>query len=257
MKLVVTADDLGLSPGVTAGIIEAHRRGVVRSTSLIVTMPDSQEGANAARAEPDLEVGLHLDLIDGHPASDPASVRSLVDGQGRFLGLGRFARALATGRVRPAEIATELRAQAGRAREWGIDTSAWDSHRHTHALPLVARVVGAVAREQGVRWLRRPMPGSGWRGPKSWALAAATTAAAPFFRGVGGNDWYVDLTSWGGDATAVALLATRSGVGELGAHPGTTDEQGLPRRRELEILCDPLLRSAFGDDTVSRRVDAS
>lgn len=256
MKLVVTADDLGLSAGVTAGIIEAHRRGIVRSTSLIVTMPDSQEGANAARAEPDLEVGLHFDLIGGEPASDPATVRSLIDGDGRFLGLGRFARALATGRIRPSEIASELRAQAGRARGWGVDTSAWDSHRHTHALPLVARVVGAVAREEGVRWLRRPMPGSGWRGPKAWALATGTAAAAPFFRGVRGNDWYIDLSSWGGDAAAVALLATRSGVGELGAHPGTSDDEGLPRRRELAVLCDPLLRSAFGDDTVSRRVES-
>lgn len=255
MRLVVTADDLGLSPGITAGVIEAHRRGVVRSASLIVTMPSAEEGADAARAEPDLEVGLHLDLVDGEPASEPAAVRSLIDHDGRFLGLGRFARALATGRIRPSEIGTELRAQARRARGWGIEATAWDSHRHTHALPLVARVVGAVAREEGVRWLRRPMPGSGWRGPKTWALAAATSAAAPFFRGVGGNDWYIDLTSWGGDAATVALLATRSGVGELGAHPGTSDDEGLPRRRELAILTDPLLRAAFGDDTVCRRVD--
>ncbi len=255
MKLIVTADDLGLSPGVTAGILEAHRRGIVRSASLIVTAPSAEEAADAALAEPDLEVGLHLDLVGGEPASEPAAVRSLIDRDGRFLGLGRFGRALITGRIRPSEIAAEVRAQARRARGWGIDPVAWDSHRHVHALPLVARVIGAVAREQDVRWLRRPMPASTWRGPKAWTLAAASAAAAPFLRGLGGNDWYVDLSSWGGDAAAVALLATRSGVGELGAHPGTSDDDGLPRRRELAILTDPLLRAAFGDDTVGRRVD--
>ena len=58
MTLVITADDLGLSPGVTKGILESHRRGVVRSTSLIVTADSSAEAAALARMEPDLEVGL-------------------------------------------------------------------------------------------------------------------------------------------------------------------------------------------------------
>ena len=53
MTVVVTADDLGLSPGVTRGIFEAHRRGVVRSTSLLVTFASSAEAAALARAERD------------------------------------------------------------------------------------------------------------------------------------------------------------------------------------------------------------
>ena len=79
MTLVVTADDLGLSPGVTKGILESHRRGIVRSTSLIVTADSSAESAAQARMEPELEVGLHIDLVGGWPVSDPAAVRSLVD----------------------------------------------------------------------------------------------------------------------------------------------------------------------------------
>ena len=57
MNLVVTADDLGLSPAVTKGILESHRRGIVRSTSLIVTADSSAEAAAQARIEPDLEIG--------------------------------------------------------------------------------------------------------------------------------------------------------------------------------------------------------
>ena len=49
MSVVVTADDLGLSAGVTRGILEAHRRGIVRSTSLIVTFPAAQESAALAK----------------------------------------------------------------------------------------------------------------------------------------------------------------------------------------------------------------
>src|SRR5207244_2603856 len=67
MTLVVTADDLGLSPGVTKGILESHRRGVVRSASLVVTFAAAEEAAALAPAEHDLEVGLHLDLVRGRP----------------------------------------------------------------------------------------------------------------------------------------------------------------------------------------------
>ncbi len=75
--LVVTADDLGYSEGVDRAILHAHREGIVRSTSLLVTFPRAAEAAALARAEPGLEVGLHLDLVEGTPVSYPAAVRTL------------------------------------------------------------------------------------------------------------------------------------------------------------------------------------
>lgn len=265
MKLVVTADDLGLTEGVTRGILEAHRRGIVRSTSLLVTYPASEAGAAAGRAERDLEVGLHFDLVGGTPASDPSRVPSLVRPDGRFHRLGAFLTRVMSGRVRPSEIAAELRAQVARARSWGLDADAWDSHRHVHALPLVARVVGTVARQEGARWVRRVRPAPAWRGPKAWSLAASSAASEFFYRGIGGNTWYVDLSSWRPrDASAVALLAAYAGIGEIGAHPGYSDEElrradGLTDRRDadLRLLSDPLLRSVLGRDAVSWRVTPS
>ncbi|MDQ2953186.1 MAG: ChbG/HpnK family deacetylase, partial [Chloroflexota bacterium] len=155
MRLVVTADDLGLSRAVTRGVLEAHRRGIVRSTSLLVTFPWSEEGAAQALAERDLEVGVHLDLVGGTPVCDPAAVRSLCDAEGRFHPLGELTRRLFTGRVSANEVAAELRAQIERARGWGVPALAWDSHRHVHLMPPVARVVGALARELGAGWVRR------------------------------------------------------------------------------------------------------
>ena len=262
MKLVVTADDLGLSRGVTEGILESHRRGVVRSTSLLVTYPTSEDAASCAREEPGLEIGLHLDLVGGVPACDAARVRSLTDGEGRFIPLRELVRRLATARISAREVATEVRAQSARARSWGVTPLAWDSHRHVHALPQLARVVGAVAREEGVRWIRRPRPTSPWRGLKAAALRYATAVSEPFYRGIPGNTWYVDLTSWHpDDSAAVALLAARGGTGEIGAHPGHSDGElgegdSLSDRRpaDLALLTDPLLRSALGRDAVSWRV---
>jgi predicted glycoside hydrolase/deacetylase ChbG (UPF0249 family) len=263
MTLVVTADDLGLSPGVTRAILESHRRGVVRSASLIVTADSAAEAAAYARMEPDLEVGLHIDLVGGWPVSDPAAVRSLVDAEGRFLGLAGLTSRLFTGRVRAAEVAAEIRAQAALARSWGILPLAWDSHRHVHLLPPVARVVGRVARDEGVRWIRRARSPRAWSGPKESALRAATFVSALAFRGIPGNRWYIDITSVRPrlDAAGVALLATYGGVGEIGAHPGYVDDSlraadtlVADRPMDLEVLTDPLLRTAFGHGTVGWRV---
>jgi predicted glycoside hydrolase/deacetylase ChbG (UPF0249 family) len=263
VNLVVTADDLGLSPGVTKGILESHRRGIVRSTSLIVTADSSAEAAAQARLEPDLEVGLHIDLVGGWPVSDPADVRSLVDEEGRFLGLAELTKRLLSGRVRARDLAAEVRAQAALARSWGILPLAWDSHRHVHLMPPVARVVGRVARDEGVRWVRRARSPRTWAGPKETALRAATFVSAVAFRGIPGNRWYVDITSQRPrlDAAGVALLAAYRGVGEIGAHPGYVDDALRAvdtlvddRSKDLEILTDPLLRTAFGNEAVRWRV---
>lgn len=62
--LIVNGDDFGLTPGVNRGILEAHRRGVLTSTSLMVGRPGSADAIALARANRDLSVGLHLDLAD-------------------------------------------------------------------------------------------------------------------------------------------------------------------------------------------------
>ena len=60
--LIVNADDFGASQGINRGIVEAHQRGILTSTSLLVDTPWSQEAASLARAVPDLSVGLHIHL---------------------------------------------------------------------------------------------------------------------------------------------------------------------------------------------------
>jgi hypothetical protein len=191
--------------------------------------------------------------------SDRSAVPTLVDRDGLFLGLTRFIAALAAGRVRASELAAEIRAQVARARALGTPALAWDSHRHVHLIPPVARVVASVAREQGVRWVRRASPPRPTRSWKATVLGIATRVSARSLRGLPGNDWYVDLTTRRPppDPAWVGMLAMLPSLGEIGAHPGPPDPAdaiGALRPRDLALLTDPLLRRALGDGTIRWRV---
>jgi len=114
--LIVTADDFGLSHGVNRGIVEAHREGILTSTSLMVHRPAAEQAAALARESPALSVGLHLEL-------DPAA----------------------------ADVPTELDRQLGRFTDLvGAPPTHVDSHHDVHKNPRVLPHVQAWAERIGV-----------------------------------------------------------------------------------------------------------
>ncbi len=157
-RLIINADDFGLTSGVNRGILEAHRCGVVTSTSLMANVPHTGEAAALARAVPQLSVGCHVVLIDGSPMLPGRNIPSLVhsgDGHLRNTWTG-FAAAVLLGRVQPHEIATEVHAQIRRLRDLGIEPSHLDSHKHVHLLPAVLQPMLEAARDCGIRAIRNP-----------------------------------------------------------------------------------------------------
>jgi chitin disaccharide deacetylase len=82
--LIVTADDFGISRGINSGIVEAHLRGVVTSTSLMVDRPACEEAVALALQCPKLSLGLHLELDGVDPKNVPAEIERQ---QMRFLEL--------------------------------------------------------------------------------------------------------------------------------------------------------------------------
>ena len=77
-NLIVNADDLGWTDGVNRGIVEAFRHGIVTSASLLANGAAFAGGVEAARSAPGLGVGIHLNLSDGPPVAEPATVASLI-----------------------------------------------------------------------------------------------------------------------------------------------------------------------------------
>ncbi|HEX3415823.1 MAG TPA: ChbG/HpnK family deacetylase, partial [Stellaceae bacterium] len=111
-SLVVCADDFGLDPAVNEAAEEAHRRGILSAASLMVGAPAAADAVARARRLPDLRVGLHLVLVDGHPTLSRAEIPGLVSRDGRFdPNMGRAGiRFFALPGVRR-QLAMEIRAQ--------------------------------------------------------------------------------------------------------------------------------------------------
>jgi predicted glycoside hydrolase/deacetylase ChbG (UPF0249 family) len=154
VKLIVIADDYGLTPGVSRAILRAHRDGVVTATSVLVVGPAFTEAAPWLADHPDLAVGLHLALVgEDPPVLAPAEIPSLVRPDGSFCPNWRQ---LIRRRLDPADLERELSAQRQRLVDAGLTPSHLNLHQHVHLWPPIGAVVTELARRWQVPVVRVP-----------------------------------------------------------------------------------------------------
>src|SRR6185503_1117674 len=157
VKLIVNADDFGISEAVNRGIVEAHDHGIVTSTSVMATGPAFEHALELARLRPSLAVGVHLVLTEQRPLSGAAATASLVRSDGTFEPhLKQLLAKRLRGLVSMQEVRRELDAQIRRVRSAGIAINHLDGHQHVHVLPGVAQVVAELAEAHGIPAVRYP-----------------------------------------------------------------------------------------------------
>lgn len=155
--IIINGDDFGFSDGVNRAIVEAHERGVLTSTSLMVTGQAFDEAVDLAHTHPKLAVGLHLVLSKGKAVLPPSQIPHLVDENGNFssqpnrAGLHYQFNALAR-----RELRLEIRAQLEKFRDTGLQLSHVDGHLHMHSHPVVLRVLVELADEFNIKVIRLP-----------------------------------------------------------------------------------------------------
>jgi chitin disaccharide deacetylase len=262
-RLVVNADDLGLTAGVNDGIFDAHDHGILTSASLMANAPATGDAIRRVHARKSLGIGAHLMLVDGAPVLPAERVPTLVDRYGRFPRSWKpFILACVSGQISMAEVEIELTAQIERLRAAGIVLTHLDAHKHVHAYPPIFAIVARLAGRFGVpvvrvpfeRW--RPMHARAEIGGAALRQTALNAALRPWARR---DRQYADayglrapefigrihtgvLTA---DAFADLVAGLRPGVTELMVHPGyvdatleTTGTRLLAsRERELDLLC--------------------
>jgi predicted glycoside hydrolase/deacetylase ChbG (UPF0249 family) len=154
-NLIVNADDLGWTEGVNRGIVEAHRRGLVTSTSLLANGRAFTSALAVSRELPELGIGVHLNLSDGPPTAEATRVSGLLNSAGQLEGSPESLLLRIAGRkLRLAEVEREWDAQIAKVKEAGISPTHLDGHKHVHMLPGLFEVALRMAKKHGVSAIR-------------------------------------------------------------------------------------------------------
>lgn len=212
MRLRVHADDLGISQGVTDGILRCIDEGPVESASIVANGAAFDYAVAALRSRRRVALSVHLNLVEGRPVAPPGDLDLLVDAGGvlrhTFTSLWR-AHALATAATRArleAQVRAELYAQAEKVRNaMGREVPLrLDSHEHPHHIPFVFRIVADLCRDlpaAGMRLAREPffVDACGLRRhtlagfAKHTLLNALSARHRPELaaRGIASDDWFV------------------------------------------------------------------
>jgi hopanoid biosynthesis associated protein HpnK len=267
-RLIINADDFGLTSGVNRGILQSHKEGVVTSATLMARGGRFEEAVALAKQAPALSVGCHVVLVDGTPESKADAVSSLMDAKstGRFREpLTTFAYLAIAGRLDEEQIEAEVSAQIRKLQSAGITVSHLDSHKHTHMFPVVLRGMLRAAKECGVRAIRNPFEPLLFARVGHWKRRFQLRMMGSFragFRkslaqaGVATPDGCIGIAATGGLSleTFVALIQNvPAGCWELVSHPGYNDSEldkiktrlRESRERELAILTSPDARKAL------------
>jgi hopanoid biosynthesis associated protein HpnK len=263
--VIFTADDFGASPEANAGILRAHREGVLRGTSLMVAAPARDAAAEAARDCPELDVGLHLVVCQGRTVLDPSRLAGLADGAGRFVddpvrgGMRYF-----FNRALRSKLADECRAQVEMHLKLVGYLHHIDGHLNFHVHPVVCDILLELAAEYRVPYIRIP------REPVFTTLALARDnmrrklVEAVIFRalsrrarrrmaarGIKSTDWLFGLHQSGNLTERYVLdviARLPPGVTEIYGHPAADIGATPPpaeAQREVEILTSPLVPIAL------------
>lgn len=250
-RLIVTADDVGLHPGMTRGALAAHDGGIVTAASVAPNGRDFEPAVEQLRDRPRLDVGAHLTLVGERPLSDPARIPSLVGADGRLHAkYPAFAARYGLGRIRAADLETELRAQVERLLATGLRVVYLNSHQHLHLLPRVLDVVLALAREHGIPAVRIPNDPEAGLSPRGLQIRALNALGRRARGRIAAPDRTVGVLA-AGHLTAAALrrcLDQVEGTTEMVCHPGLGDAElardydwGYGWDEETAALRDPAL----------------
>lgn len=177
MRVLVHADDVGLSPAVNAAVAEACREGWVTAVSVLATAPTHADGVRALPVGTD--VGVHLDLTGFAPLTG-ADALDEVRGLAQAADPGVLAALDRVATRAPGVVEAEWAAQVETVRALAA-VSHVDSHQHVHWRPALWPVLTQLMRRLDIRAVRGIAP---WRPEASLPRRALQRARAAHFRSV-------------------------------------------------------------------------
>ncbi len=156
-KLIVHADDFGLTNSINTGIIDAHLNGILTSTSIMSNGPAFDEAIDLVSTVPTLDIGVHLTLVEESPLVPAAEISSIVDKKGKLLANAKevYLHYLKN-QLKMEHIRSEFEAQIVKVKSTGLPISHIDGHQHIHVLPKIFSIVTELAKKYKIEAIRIP-----------------------------------------------------------------------------------------------------
>jgi hopanoid biosynthesis associated protein HpnK len=154
-RLIVTADDFGLTEGINDGIVEAHSRGIVTRASIIANGEAFEHAVLLSKQFIDLKIGIHLTLVAETPINQPDKIKSLIASNGKFvLNYKAFLSRYIMRKITLDEVYLEWESQIQEVLNSGININHIDSHQHLHMLPGLFNIAVALAHKYQINKIR-------------------------------------------------------------------------------------------------------
>lgn len=154
IRLITNADDFGLTSSVTDAIIDSHLNGIMTSTTIMVNTEGTDYAIKKAKEIPTLGVGIHFNLTEGKPLSDPNKVPDLLNDKGLFKSNKEQRKNLLLGKHKLDQARNELKSQLEYLLDNGLTPSHFDSHHHITGVPLAFRASMEVAKQFNIHKAR-------------------------------------------------------------------------------------------------------
>jgi predicted glycoside hydrolase/deacetylase ChbG (UPF0249 family) len=255
-RLIVNADDFGLTDGINRAVRDLHRSGALTSTTLMAAAPRCEGAVEISCRQKLLGVGCHIVLVDGSPVANPAAIPTLLNRSSQRSGepqfrptLGEFVRDLYLGRIDSADIEREAMAQILRLQQAGVAVTHVDTHKHTHMFPRVLNGVMRAAQACNIRTIRNPFepawsvaasPAAGL--VRAWQVGLLRTLRHSFWKLIRQREFFttegcVGVAATGNlDEITLRALLDRlpDGTFELVCHPAYMDDELMATRTRLQ-----------------------
>ncbi len=270
-ELIVNADDFGLSSGANRAIIRAWQEGILTSTSLMTGGKGFDEAAELARANPGLQVGLHLTLVQGRAVAPHPGFPTIADRDGNFTndpvhaGMRYFF-------LKPLrkQLAREIEGQIERFLATGLPLSHVDGHLNIHMHPVVFDILCELMPRYGITTFRLSRERLGvelgvsrrrlvGKAMDAFIFARLAARCRPALERLGiGYAGEVKGLLNSGAMTEAYLLSSLDRLGEgtteIYFHPGCHPDEELRRwmpdyrhEEELAAITSPRVRQRLGE----------
>lgn len=239
-KVIINADDFGLTMGCSLGIIKALKEGLVTSTTIMMNMPKTKDSIQLAKENMINAMGVHLNLTAGRPLSPTNEIPSLLDKQGRFNKTNIYP----SKTLNLNEVERELERQINAFLDNKLELTHLDSHHHVHMNKGIKDVCIDLARKYDLP-LRLPHIGN-IKSDAEYGIVTPHSLSCDFYNEGATMEQFKKI-----------IDGIARGITEIMTHPGIVDDEltrvssyNHKRGRELEILTDKRLIDWMGEKDI-------